>query len=415
MFCRTYPSTNVGSNITGFDSLGSSIAAAKPAYATRTSMTSSAPDLDDCAVCPLRQSIAMQKSDGMNYAPEGKARPVVDPGEFAIAAVALDHGHIYGMCNGLTEAGAHVKWVYDPDPKKVEQFRNAFPQARPARSQDEVLQDEDVILVASAAVPSLRCSLGCEVMGHGKDYFTDKAPMTTLDQLEHAKSQVAATGKKYAVYYSERLHTECSIYAGNLIEEGAIGRVLQVIGMGPHRLSAPSRPAWFFDFAQYGGILCDIGSHQIEQFLHFADARDAKVTSSRVANYNNPDFPELEDFGDASLVADNGATNYFRVDWFTPNGLGAWGDGRTFILGTEGYIELRKYLDVGRDNESDQLYIVDGRGERHIRTSGTVGFPYFGQLILDCLERTEYAMTQEHTFKAAELCLVAQRDAQRIA
>lgn len=357
----------------------------------------------------------MQKSDGMHYAPRGKARAVVQPGEFAMAAVALDHGHIYGMCNGLTEAGADLKWVFDPDPQKVERFREAFPQARAARSQDEVLQDAEVQLVASAAVPHVRCALGCEAMGHGKHYFTDKAPMTTLDQLDEARRQAARTGRKYAVYYSERLHTECSIYAGNLIDEGAIGRVIQVIGMGPHRLNAPSRPPWFFDFAQYGGILCDIGSHQIEQFLHFAGTRDATVTASRVANYNNPDHPELEDFGDASLVADNGATNYFRVDWFTPGGLGAWGDGRTFILGTEGYIELRKYLDVGRENESDQLYLVDGRGERHIRTRNTVGFPFFGQLILDCLEGTERAMTQEHTFKAAELCLIAQRDAVRVA
>ncbi len=357
----------------------------------------------------------MQKSDGMNYAPEGKARPVVDRGTFKMAAVALDHGHIYGMCNGLTEAGADLKWVYDPDSAKVEQFLKAFPQARAARSKDEVLQDDEVSLVASAAIPNLRCPLGCEVLEHGKDYFTDKAPMTTLDQLEQARAKSAATGKKYAVYYSERLHTECSIYAGNLIEDGAIGRVLQVIGMGPHRLSASSRPGWFFEFEQYGGILCDIGSHQIEQFLHFSGAQDATVTCSRVANYDNPDHPELEDFGDAALVADNGATNYFRVDWFTPDGLGAWGDGRTFILGTDGYMELRKYLDVGRDTESDQLYLVDGKGERHVRTRGTVGFPYFGQLILDCLERTENAMTQEHTFKAAELCLVAQRDAQRVA
>lgn len=357
----------------------------------------------------------MQKADGMNYAPTGKAQPVVERGAFPIAAVALDHGHIYGMCNGLTEAGAEVKWVYDPDPKKVAQFQQAFAGARAARSKDEIWQDAEVRLVAAAAVPSERCGLGCEAMAHGKDYFTDKAPMTTLSQLRRAKEQVAATGRKYAVYYSERLHTECSIYAGNLIADGAIGRVLQVIGMGPHRLNAPSRPAWFFDFAQYGGILCDIGSHQIEQFLHFADARDATVSSSQVANYSNPDHPELEDFGDASLVADNGATNYFRVDWFTPDGLGAWGDGRTFILGTRGYIELRKYLDVGRENESDQLYLVDGQGERHIRTRGTVGFPYFGQLILDCLERTERAMTQEHTFKAAELCLIAQRDAKRVA
>ena len=357
----------------------------------------------------------MQKSDGMNYAPQGKARPVVERGAFAMAAVALDHGHIYGMCNGLTEAGADLKWVYDPDPARVEQFLKSFPQARAARSKDEVLQDDEVRLVASAAIPNLRCQLGCEVMQHGKDYFTDKAPMTTLEQLAQARRQAESTGMKYAVYYSERLHTECSIYAGNLIESGAIGRVLQVIGMGPHRLNAPSRPGWFFDFEQYGGILCDIGSHQIEQFLHFSGARDATVTSSRVANYSNPDHPELEDFGDAALVADNGATNYFRVDWFTPDGLGAWGDGRTFILGTEGYIELRKYLDVGRDSESDQLYLVDSKGEQHIRTRGTVGFPFFGQLILDCLERTERAMTQEHTFKAAELCLLAQGDAQRVA
>lgn len=357
----------------------------------------------------------MQKSDGMNYAPEGKSEPVVANGEFAIAALALDHGHIYGMCNGLTEAGAEIKWVYDPDPEKVGRFRQAFPGARAARSADEILQDEEVRLVASAAVPNVRCELGCDVMGHGKDYFTDKAPMTTLAQLDQARAQVDRTGRKFAVYYSERLHTECSIYAGNLIEAGAIGRVLQVIGMGPHRLSKGSRPPWFFDFAQYGGILCDIGSHQIEQFLHFSGAADATVTSSRVANYSNPDYPELEDFGDASLVADNGATNYFRVDWFTPDGLRAWGDGRTFILGTEGYMELRKYLDVGRESESDQLYLVDGKGEQHIRTRNTVGFPYFGQLILDCLERTERAMTQEHTFKAAELCLIAQRDATRVA
>ncbi len=350
----------------------------------------------------------------MNYAPTGKSEPVVKPGEFAFAAMALDHGHIYGMSNGLIEAGADLKWVFDPDPAQVEKFVAAYPQASVARSNQEIFDDPEVQLVASAAIPNLRCPLGCEVMEHGKHYFTDKAPMTTLAQVDDAKAKVAATGQKYAVYYSERLHTECSIYAGNLIAEGAIGRVIQVIGMGPHRLSAPSRPDWFFNFEQYGGILCDIGSHQIEQFLFYTGAKDATVSASRVANYNNKQYPELEDFGDASLVADNGATNYFRVDWFTPDGLGAWGDGRAFILGTDGYIELRKYLDVGREGESDQLYLVNQKGEQHIRTHNTVGFPYFGQLVLDCLNGTETAMTQDHTFKAAELCLIAQRDAVKV-
>ncbi|MBI1355664.1 MAG: gfo/Idh/MocA family oxidoreductase [Acidobacteria bacterium] len=356
----------------------------------------------------------MQKADGMNYAPTGGGKPVVEKGAFPVAAVGLDHGHIYGMCNGLAAAGAEIRWAWDPDPARVEQFVKTYPEARPARSKQEVLQDPEVRLVASACVPADRGPLGCEVLAHGKDYFADKAPMTTLEQLAAARAQVAATGRKFAVYYSERLHTECSIYAGNLIAEGAIGRVLQVIGLGPHRLNAPSRPAWFFERERYGGILIDIGSHQIEQFLFFAGAGDAQVVSARTANYNHKQYPELEDFGDASLTADNGATNYFRVDWFTPDGLGAWGDGRCFILGTEGYIEMRKYLDIGRDPESDQLYLVNGREEKRIATHGTVGFPFFGELILDCLEGTERAMTQEHTFKAAELCLLAQAQAVQV-
>ena len=356
-----------------------------------------------------------QKADGMSYAPKGKAKPVVEKGAFPIAAVGLDHGHIYGMANGLTEAGATIKWVWDPDADRVKKFLEAYPDAKPAASKQQVLDDAEVKLVASANVPADRCALGCEVMRHGKDYFVDKAPMTTLGQLASARETVAETGRKFAVYYSERLHTECSIYAGKLIEEGAIGRVLQVIGMGPHRLGKAGRPQWFFEKERYGGILIDIGSHQIEQFLHFTGAKDATVTAARVANYNNPDVPELEDFGDASLTADNGATNYFRVDWFTPDGLGAWGDGRCFIMGTDGYIELRKYLDIGRDQESDQLYLVNGKEEKRIATRNTVGFPYFGQLILDCLNGDEKAMTQEHTFKAAELCLLAQEKAEKVA
>jgi predicted dehydrogenase len=356
----------------------------------------------------------MQKADGMMYAPKGKSEPVCQKGDFPIAAIGLDHGHIYGMCNGLAEAGAELKWVYDPDPAKVEAFRKTYPEVQPASSKQQILDDESIRLVAGAAVPAKRCALGLQVMAHGKDYFTDKAPMTTLEQLAQARAQVKETGRKYAVYYSERLHTECSIYAGKLIEDGAIGRVVQVIGTGPHRLNAASRPAWFFRFEDYGGILCDIGSHQIEQFLHFSGAQDATVVSSRVANYNNKQYPEFEDFGDASLTADNGATNYFRVDWFTPDGLGAWGDGRAFLLGTDGYMELRKYLDVGREAAGDHVYLVNHKGEQHIPVNGKVGFPYFGQLILDCLHRTENAMTQEHTFKAAELCLIAQKQAVRV-
>ncbi len=355
------------------------------------------------------------RGDGMNYAPQGKPQPVVKPGEFVFAAMALDHGHIYGMCNGLIEAGGTLKLVYDPDPLKVAAFRKTYPDVQAADSPEAILQDPEIMLVAAAAIPSERGPLGVQVMRHGKDYFTDKTPFTTLEQLEEARQAVAETGRKYAVYYSERLHVESAIHAGDLIASGAIGRVVQVLGLGPHRLNATSRPDWFFRKEQYGGILCDIGSHQIEQFLFFAGCQDAKILHSKVANYHcKEQYPELEDFGDATLVGDNGATNYFRVDWLTPNGLGTWGDGRTVIMGTDGYIELRKYIDIARSPGGNHLYLVNGEGEHHMELSGKVGYPYFGRLILDCLNREETAMTQAHTFKAAELCLLAQQAAVRI-
>lgn len=356
----------------------------------------------------------VQKNDGMNYAPKGKPAPVVKEGEFVIAAIALDHGHIYGMCNGLIEAGASLKWVYDPDPKKVEAFLKTYPQVKAASSEEEILADPEVKLVCGAAVTNQRCALGLRVMEAGKDYFTDKAPLTSLEQLAAAKEMVQKTGRKYMVYYSERIHVESAVFAGQLIEQGAIGTPIHIDGFGPHRIGDPKgRPDWFYEKEKYGGILCDIGSHQIEQFLFYCNVKDAEVKYSEVGNYGHPEYPELEDFGDAMLVGDNGTTQHFRVDWFTPDGLSTWGDGRTFILGTEGYIELRKYVNVGtHDGTENHVFLVNKDGEQHFQVSGKVGYPFFGELILDCINRTENAMTQEHAFKAAELCVRAELQAE---
>ena len=349
-------------------------------------------------------------SDGMNYAPKGKPNPVVKEGEFPFAAMALDHGHINGQCNGLIEAGGTLTKVWDPDPKKVAAMLEKHPGAKAAQSKQEILDDESIKLVAAAAIPKNRGPLGCEVLRHGKDYFTDKAPFTTLAQLEEARKTVAETGRKYMVYFSERLHVESAVFAGDLVNEGAIGRVIQVVGFGPHRLGK-GRPAWFFERESYGGILTDIGSHQIEQFLYYTGAKDGRVLHSAIANYDNPETPELDDWGQVSVIGDNGATGYHRVDWFTPGGLRTWGDGRTFLIGTEGTIEVRKYVDLATDSGPDQVLLVNGDGEKRFSVRGEVGFPFFGQLIRDCIDRTETAMTQEHAFKAAELCLKAQEQA----
>lgn len=351
--------------------------------------------------------------DGANYAPTSATEQVVAAGEFCFAAAFLDHGHIYGQTNGLCDAGATLKYVYDPDPARLQDFVATYPGVTVADSFEQVLADPAIRLVASAAIPDARAAIGIQVLEAGKDYFTDKSPFTTLEQLELAREVVARTGQKYAVYYAERLHNDAAWRAGELIAGGAIGRVLQVVNLAPHRLAPATRPDWFFDKRRYGGILTDIGSHQVEQFLTYAGCSDASVNFARVENFSHPERPGLEDFGELSLTGDNGASFYSRVDWYTPEGLRTWGDGRSFIVGTAGTIELRKYIDVAGQAPCSKLLLVDGKGEQSMECLDQTGFPFFGQFILDCVHRSELAMTQAHCFKAAQLSMRAQAMADR--
>lgn len=348
--------------------------------------------------------------DGMNWAPTSNLpAAVVKPGEFIFAAAFFNHGHIYGQVNALQEAGGQCKWAWDPDPERLKQFLQRFPAAKPARSYQEILDDAEVQLVAAAAVPCDRAAIGRQALEAGKDYFTDKSPFTTLKQLAEIREVVKKTGKKYFCYFSERLHNEAGYYAGELIRQGAVGDVLQIMCLAPHNLNAPVRPDWFFDKDKYGGILTDIGSHQFEQFLTYGNTLGGKINFARVENFGNPQYPGLEDFGEASLVLDNGISCYSRIDWFNPKGNRTWGDGRTFILGTTGTIEVRKYNDITREPmESQIVYLIDQESEKRIPCTGKVGYPFFGKFVLDVLNRTENAMTQEHVFAAAELAIQAQ-------
>ena len=346
--------------------------------------------------------------DGATYSPAGNIEKVVEDGQFCFSVAYLDHGHIYAQTHGLIEAGASLKYVYDSDKGRLAAFCLKYPQAIVADTFEQILADTQTQLVASAAVPNERANIGIKVMLAGKDYFTDKSPFTTLEQLKKVKETVALTQQKYAVYYAERLHNEAAWEAGELIKKGAIGKVLQVISLAPHRLAKVTRPQWFFDKQCYGGILTDIGSHQVEQFLTYSGASDASINFASAKNLNNQDKRGLEDFGELSMTGNNGASFYTRVDWFTPNGQATWGDGRTFILGTQGSIECRKYNDVARQAPASKLFLTNSEREQEIDCINKSGFPYFGQLILDCLHRTENAMPQEHVFKAAELSMKAQ-------
>jgi predicted dehydrogenase len=220
--------------------------------------------------------------------------------------------------------------------------------------------------------------------------------------------------------YSERLEVKAAVYAGELVRQGAIGKVIQTINIAPHQIfqhggeagGGSGRPMWFWHENQYGGILCDIGSHQIDQFLFYTGSTQAEVVESQVANVRHPDHPQFQDFGDMVLRGNKGL-GYVRLDWFTPDGLGTWGDGRLFILGTNGYIEVRKYANVAVSHEGNNLFIVDKDVARQIDCNN-MPLPFGPQFVADIVNRTHVAQDQDQCLLAAELSIKAQMNAARV-
>jgi predicted dehydrogenase len=334
------------------------------------------------------------------------------PPRIKFAVIGLNHGHINSQTTAVIRGGGELVSIYAKEDDLAAGFLKRFPQAKRARSESEILEDKSIHLVVSAAIADERAPLGIRVMQHGKDYMVDKPGITTLAQLAEVRKVQAQTRRIYSIMYSERLENRATVKAGELVKAGAIGRVIQTVGLGPHRMNPQTRPAWFFERERYGGILCDIGSHQGDQFLYFTGSTSAEVAASQVGNVNNPKYPGLEDFGDA-LVRGNGGSGYIRVDWFTPDGLATWGDGRLTILGTDGFIEIRKNIDIGGRSGGSHLFLVDRKETRHVDCS-KVDLPYGDQLVDDVVNRTETAMSQRHCFLATELMLKAQAQAKRV-
>ncbi len=327
------------------------------------------------------------------------------------AAISINHAHIYGQVDCLVKAGAEFVGFHAPEDDLAKAFGERYPQAPRIADHQRLLEDSSIALIVSSGIPADRAPLGIEVMRHGKDYMSDKPGMTSLDQLAEVRRVQAETRRIYSVCYSEHFETRSTVKAGELVAAGAIGKVINTTGLGPHKLKNLPRPDWFYKRERTGGILTDIASHQCEQFLFFADALDAEVVAATVANRANPETPELQDFGEMLLRAGD-TTGYVRVDWFTPDGLPIWGDGRLTILGTEGYLELRKYIDIAGQPGIDHLFLVDRKGTQRIDCSN-VELPYGRQLIADILNRTETAMPQARCFKAMELALTAQAMAEK--
>ncbi len=333
------------------------------------------------------------------------------------AVIGMDHSHIFSMTAAMLRGGGELVSILSTNTdglkeKQLADFRAKFGDVKEAASEDEILNDKSIQLVVAAPVPNQRAPLGIRVMQADKDFLGDKPAITSLQQLSQVRKVIKETKRKFAIMYSERLEVPSAIKAGELVHAGAIGKVIQTINIAPHRINSNVRPAWFYDKKYYGGILTDIGSHQADQFLFYTNTTKAKVVASQTGNFANPQHPKFEDFGDMMLTG-NGGTGYVRVDWYTPDGLGVWGDGRLFILGTEGYIELRKYIDPPGRPGNNHLLIVDRKESRYLDCS-QLPLPFGEQFVADIVNRTDTAQNQEQALLAAELVLKAQKGATKL-
>jgi len=333
------------------------------------------------------------------------------------AVCGMSHDHVYGMIGAVIRGGGEFIAAWAGEPDKLATFKTRFPNVKLVATQDEIIDDPAVQLILSSQVASERAPLGVRAMRHGKDFLADKPGITTLPQLAEVRKTIAETKRIYGIMYSERLEVKAAVYAGDLVQQGAIGKVIQTINIAPHQViqghgdagGGTGRPEWFWNPDQYGGILCDIGSHQVDRFLFYTGSKQAEVVESQIANVRHPKRPKFQDFGDMVLRGDRGL-GYVRLDWFTPDGLGTWGDGRLFILGTDGYIEIRKYTDVAVKKQGNNLFIVDNKQARYIDCNA-MPLPFGQQFVDDILNRTHTAQDQDQCLLAAELVIKAQKAA----
>ena len=302
--------------------------------------------------------------------------PAVEAPKHSIkfAVCGMSHDHIYGMIGAIQRGGGELVAAWGGEVDKIATFTKRFPNVKMVKTQDEILNDPSVQLVLSSQIANERAPLGVRAMKHGKDFLSDKPGITTLEQLAAVRKTIEETKRIYGIMYSERLEVRAAVYAGVTLV-----------------------------------CFLALGSHQIDQFLFYTGSKQAEVVQSQIANVRHPNHPTFQDFGDMMLRGDHGL-GYVRLDWFTPQGLGTWGDGRLFILGTEGYIEVRKYTNVAVKNQGNNLFLVDGKESRYIDCNA-LPLPFGPQFVEDIVNRTHVAQDQTACLLAAELSIKAQKNA----
>ncbi len=335
------------------------------------------------------------------------------------SAAFANSRHVMLQIRTLIAGGGTFLSYYEPDDALAVQIANAWPHAKRTSSFEEILADSHVDMVTTSAIPNKRADIAVRAMRSGKDVLIDKAPCLTLNELEMLMEMQAQTKRIYAVFFSEHYANPATVEALRMVRSGSIGKLVHFSASAPHRLDAGIRQPWFFDEAQNGGILADIGSHQFEQFLSATGSNSAVIDWSRVSNLTHPELQGFSTMGEVCMHAGD-VHGYFRVDWLSPEGLPSrnddgfvWGDGRLVLTGTSGTIEVRKNIDVAGRPDGNHLILVTGSDIQYIDCKQAIT-SFGGDLISDVIERPDRAVIQSRCFASIRLSLEAQAKATRI-
>lgn len=331
-----------------------------------------------------------------------------------IALVGADHNHLYEIIARLVKAGAEAA-AHTTEGQFAEHY-SGWQADSVEMSYDEILADDSIDLVVTAAIPNRRADIALAAIAAGKHVISDKPGLTTMTQLDAIRAAVATRpGRPWTVLFTERFENRAINEAVRLARSGAVGDVVHVVGAGPHTMWAKRRPDWFWDPEATGGILVDIGSHQVDQLLSItgATAADVSIVASAVGNVASPDHPAMQDIGSMTLAVHGsarGTVGDHRLDFLTARGLGTWGDCRLTIVGTEGTIEARANVDVAGAEGAEHLIVVDAEGTRRVDISGVV-VDWGEQLLADLVDDGERLMTQQHAIDVTDVCLRARASA----
>lgn len=324
-----------------------------------------------------------------------------------IALVGADHNHLYEIIDRLVKAGASAV-AHTAEGQFVEHY-SGWQAASVEASFDDILADDSIDLIVTAAIPNRRASIALAAIAAGKHVISDKPGLTTMDQLDAVRAAIAGRpGRPWTVLFTERFENRAINEAVRLAKSGAVGTVVHVVGAGPHTMWAERRPDWFWDPDATGGILVDIGSHQVDQFMSItgSTAADVSIVSSMVGNVASVDHAAMQDIGSMTLAAGVVVGDH-RLDYLTARGLGTWGDCRLMIVGTEGTIEARANVDVAGADGAEHLIVVDADGTRRVDISSVV-VDWAEQAVADLADGGERLMTQQHAIDVTDVCLRAQ-------